>query len=69
MNRKKDDQWFFHAPPKHLTAEEREEWVKNAEWERQEYERRMKEGYYPYQELPKKKKSGWKLIQRLFGRK
>ena len=65
---KENDQWFYHDPPKRLSDEEREEWIKNAEWERQEYERRMEEGQYPYQELPKKKVTGWKLIQKLFGK-
>ena len=65
---KQNDQWFYHEPPKSLTKEEREEWIKNAEWEREEYERRMNEGQYPYQELPKKKTTGWKLIQKLFRR-
>jgi hypothetical protein len=69
MNKDINDQWFFHKPPKSLSEKEREEWLKNAEWERQEYERRMKEGYYPNQELPRKKVSGWKLIQKLLGKK
>tara|TARA_Y100000593_G_scaffold84789_1_gene160794 strand:+ start:2559 stop:2765 length:207 start_codon:yes stop_codon:yes gene_type:complete len=63
---KKHDQWFYHKPPRSLTDEEREKWIEEAEWERQEYERRMEEGMYPYQELPRKKVSGWKLIQKLF---
>ena len=66
---KENDQWFFHEPPRHLTPKELKEWRESAEWERQEYERRMKEGAYPNQELPKKKSSGWKLIQKLLGRK
>ena len=65
---KENDQWFFHDPPPHLTPKELGEWKEAAEWERQEYERRMNEGMYPYQELPKKKTTGWKLIQKLFGR-
>ncbi len=65
---KENDQWFYHKPPRTLSDEEREEWIKNAAWERQEYERRMEEGQYPYQELPKKKVTGWKLIQKLFKR-
>ena len=35
--------------PKHLTPEEREKWEKELEWERQEYERRKADGYYPNQ--------------------
>ena len=47
-----DEEWqkeFISPIPKHLTPEERKEWEKNLEWERQEYERRKKEGYYPHQ--------------------
>ena len=62
-----DDQWFFHDPPRSLTPKEREAWKKDAEWERGEYERRMKQGLYPNQKLPQKKSRGWKLIQKLFG--
>ncbi len=58
-NRKKllkehyDREWqeqFISPIPKHLTPEEREQWEKELEWERQEHERRKKEGYYPYQD-------------------
>lgn len=57
----------FKSPmPKHLTPEERERWEEDYAWELQERERRRKEGYYD--EKPKKKKSGWKLIQKLFGK-
>ena len=65
---KKNDQWFFHKPPKNLTLKEREEWEEAVEFELEEYKRRMREGLYPHQELPKKKSRGWKLIQKLFGR-
>jgi len=33
--------------PKHLTPEERKEWEEEIEWERQEHQRRKKEGLYP----------------------
>jgi len=58
----------FKTPiPPHLTPEEREEWEKEYEWEQQERKRREKEGLYD--ERPKKKRGGWKLIQKLLGRK
>ena len=57
----------FRSPiPKHLTPEEREEWEKNYKWEQEELARRVKEGFYD--EKPRKKKIGWKLIQKLFKR-
>jgi hypothetical protein len=63
MNKFTDENW--QSPiPKHLTPEERKEWEENLEWERQELERRKKEGFYD--EKPKKKVIGWKLIQKLF---
>lgn len=41
----------FKLPmPKHLTPEERKEWEEETEWERQEYNRRKKEGFYPDEE-------------------
>tara|TARA_B100000959_G_C14977713_1_gene622221 strand:+ start:1034 stop:1231 length:198 start_codon:yes stop_codon:yes gene_type:complete len=53
----------FASPiPPHLTPEEREEWEEEYEWELQERERRKKEGL----ERSKKKRRGWKLIQKLF---
>jgi hypothetical protein len=48
-----EDKFFdqFRSPiPPHLTPEERERWEKEVEWERQEYERRKLEGYYPSQD-------------------
>ena len=36
--------------PKNLSPEEMEEWEKEIEWERQEYERRKKDGFYPDEE-------------------
>ena len=37
----------FRSPmPKHLTPEEKKEWEESAEWEKKEYERRKKEGFY-----------------------
>lgn len=41
----------FKSPiPPHLTPEEHEIWKKELEWDRQEHERRKKEGYYPSEE-------------------
>ena len=55
----------FRSPiPKHLTPEERERWEEDYEWELKERARRKKEGRYD--EAPKKKTIGWKLIQKLF---
>ena len=48
-----DPEWqkqFVSPIPPHLTPEEREVWEKELEWERQEHERRKKEGYYPYED-------------------
>jgi hypothetical protein len=57
----------FKTPiPPHLTPEEREKWEEDYEWEQQERERRKKEGFYD--EKPRKKSKGWKLIQKLFKR-
>lgn len=45
-----DKEWqeqFISPIPPHLTPEERARWEKELQWERQEYERRKKEGYYP----------------------
>jgi len=40
----------FRSPiPRHLSPEERKKWEKDLEWEKKEYERRQKEGYYPHQ--------------------
>jgi hypothetical protein len=50
--------------PQHLTPEERERWEEEHEWELQERARRRKEGFYD--QKPKKKNIGWKLIQKLF---
>ena len=46
---KKENNFFdgLNSPiPPHLTPEEREKWEKDAEWERQEHQRRKKEGMY-----------------------
>jgi hypothetical protein len=40
---------FRSTMPPHLSPEEQEEWLKDEEWDRQEYERRKKEGFYPEQ--------------------
>ena len=45
-----DKEWrqqFISPIPPHLTPEERAQWEKELQWERQEHERRKKEGYYP----------------------
>ena len=50
-----DREWqkqFISPIPPHLTPEEREEWEKQLKWDRQEYERRKAEGYYPHQDFP-----------------
>ena len=36
--------------PPHLSPEEKEEWLKDEEWNRQEHLRRKKEGFYPDEE-------------------
>lgn len=66
MNNKKENIFNkFSSPiPKHLTPEERVQWEEDYEWELQERARRKKEGFYD--ERPKKKNRGWKLIQKLF---
>jgi len=43
---------FKSSIPPHLTPEERAEWEKELEWERQELARRKKEGFWKY---PKQK--------------
>ena len=48
-----DHEWqeqFISPIPPHLTPEEREMWEREMRWEQQEYERRKKEGFYPYQD-------------------
>ena len=41
----------FRSPmPPHLTPEEQAEWEKELQWERKEYQRRKKEGLYPYED-------------------
>jgi hypothetical protein len=37
----------FSPIPKHLSPEERKKWEKDIKWEREEVERRKKEGLYP----------------------
>jgi len=47
-----DPEWqkqFISPIPPHLSPQEREIWEKELEWERQEHERRKKEGFYPYE--------------------
>jgi len=41
---------FISPIPPHLTPEEEAEWKAELEWEKQEYERRKAEGYYPHQD-------------------
>ncbi|MAH46088.1 hypothetical protein CMI37_09660 [Candidatus Pacearchaeota archaeon] len=53
--------------PPHLTPEEKEEWEKELEWQRQEMERRRKEG--KYDQKPRKKSLGWKRIRNMFRRR
>ena len=46
-----DPEWqkqFISPIPPHSTPEERQEWEKELEWEKQERERRKKEGLYRY---------------------
>tara|TARA_B100000214_G_scaffold372363_1_gene350470 strand:- start:878 stop:1063 length:186 start_codon:yes stop_codon:yes gene_type:complete len=48
-----DKEWqkqFISPIPPHLTPEEKERWEKELEWERQEYERRKAQGFYPHQD-------------------
>ena len=48
-----DREWqkqFISPIPPHLTPEEKERWEKELEWERQEYERRKAQGFYPHQD-------------------
>jgi len=46
----KEKENFFNkfriSMPPHLSPEEQEEWLKEEEWNQQEYERRKKEGPY-----------------------
>ena len=45
--KKENDFDNFKSPiPQHLTLEERIIWEREAEWEKKEYERRKKEGFY-----------------------
>jgi hypothetical protein len=45
----KEEQKTFRSPiPPHLTEQERIEWEKEIEWERQQLERRKKEGFWKY---------------------
>ena len=47
-----DREWqkqFISPIPPHLTPEEQEMWEREMRWQKQEYERRQKEGYYPNQ--------------------
>ena len=47
-----DPEWqnqFISPIPPHLSPQEIEVWEKELEWERQEHERRRKEGFYPYE--------------------
>lgn len=45
--KKENDFDNFKSPiPQHLTLEERIIWEREAEWEKKEYERRRKEGFY-----------------------
>jgi len=51
INEEYDPEWqeHFTSPiPPHLTPEERKEWEKELEWQKQEVERRKKEGFYLY---------------------
>jgi len=41
---------FKSSMPPHLSPEEKEEWLKDEEWNRQEFERRKREGFYPNEE-------------------
>jgi hypothetical protein len=50
---KEEENFFnkFRSPiPNNLTPEELKEWEKQAEWDKQEYQRRKKEGMYPDQQ-------------------
>tara|TARA_Y100000310_G_scaffold191166_1_gene191172 strand:- start:133 stop:309 length:177 start_codon:yes stop_codon:yes gene_type:complete len=40
---------FISPIPPHLTPEEQAEWEKEIKWEKQEHERRKRQGYYPYE--------------------
>jgi hypothetical protein len=47
-----DPEWqkqFISPIPPHLTPEEQAEWEKEIKWEKQEHERRKRQGYYPYE--------------------
>ena len=51
LNEEYDPEWhqqFISPIPPHLTPEEREEWKKELEWQRQEIARRKDEGFYKY---------------------
>ena len=50
---KKEENYFNKFKsliPKHLTPAERKEWEEEIAWERQEHERRKREGFYPDEE-------------------
>ena len=50
---KEEENFFnkFKSPtPMHLTPEELKEWEEQMEWDKQEYERRKREGYYSDEE-------------------
>ncbi len=41
-------QQFISSMPLHLTPKEKAIWEKEIEWDRQERERRIREGFYKY---------------------
>jgi carbamate kinase len=46
-----DPEWqkkFTSPIPPHLTPEEKQQWEKELEWEKQQLEQRKKEGFYKY---------------------
>jgi hypothetical protein len=56
----------FKSPiPPHLTPEEREAWEEELGWQKEEIKRRRKKGMYNQQ--PRKKTVGWKIIKNMFG--
>jgi hypothetical protein len=51
MNNKENNNHFdpkewMSAIPKHLTPDERKQWMKDLEWEKKEKERRRRDGLY-----------------------
>ena len=49
-----DPEWLKHIKspiPPHLTPEEKAEWEQEFEWEKQELERRKREGFWKYPTL------------------